>query len=374
MEPKQAIAINTRRIRTARGMSMIDVAQAAGITRQALSSIEKGLTQNPRIGNLQAIAQVLEVPIIDLLAAPPALNTVRFRSNSIKTAKDKAKKQQYLIDAAFWLNNFNSLQELLGDQKQYKLSDVPDKLEGSRKDRAVRAAQCAREALGLKEDEPIGDIVGLMENAGIKIKASEFALKKFFGFSVAAADGGPAIVVNASKEITIERMIFTVAHELGHLLLHPRAYDPSKNTESDSEEKQADSFAGHFLMPQRAFRKKMDESYGLGFIEKILHIKRFFGVSYKVVLHRLIEMGIAEPKDLYMKFNHLYRNRFGKHLKKAEEPVGLEEFDFVEDYLRLLVRKALDNDLITVSRASEILNVSLMEMRRIINAWADVAA
>ncbi len=182
MDPKQAIAINTRRIRTARGMSMIDVAQAAGITRQALSSIEKGLTQNPRVGNLQAIAQVLEVPIVDLLAAPPALNTVRFRSNSIRTAKDEAKKQQYLIDAAFWLNNFNSLQELLGDQKQYKLNDVPDKLEGPRKDRAVRAAQYSREALGLKEDEPIGDIVGLMENAGIKIKASEFALKNFFGF------------------------------------------------------------------------------------------------------------------------------------------------------------------------------------------------
>ncbi len=374
MDPNQAIAINTRRIRAARGMSMVDVAQAAGITRQALSSIEKGLTQNPRVGNLQAIAQVLEVPIVDLLAAPPTLNTVRFRSNSIKTSKDEARKQQYLIDSAFWLSNFNSLQELLGDRKQYKLSNVPDELQRIKKDRPVMAAQWAREALGLKEDEPIGDIVGLMENAGIKIKAREFALKNCFGFSVAAADGGPAIVVNSSKEITVERKIFTVAHELGHLLLHPKAYDPTKNAESDAEETQADCFAGHFLMPQSAFQKKMAESYGLGFVEKILHIKRFFGVSYRVVLHRLIEMGIAEPKDLYMKFNCLYKNRFGKQLKNIQEPAGLEEFDFVEDYLCLLVRKALDNELITVSRAAEILNVSLIEMRQIINSWADVAA
>jgi Zn-dependent peptidase ImmA (M78 family)/transcriptional regulator with XRE-family HTH domain len=374
MDTKQAIAINTRRIRAARGMSMVDVAQAAGITRQALSSIEKGLTQSPRVGNLQAIAQVLEVPIVDLLAAPPVLNTVRFRSNSIKTAKDKARKQQYLIDAAFWLSNFNSLQDLVGDQKRYKLCDVSDRLEGSRKDRPTQAAQCARDALGLKDDEPIGDIVGLMENAGIKIKANEFVLKNFFGFSVSAADGGPAIVVNASKEVTVERMIFTVAHELGHLLLHPKAYDPAKSDESKPEEKQANRFAAHFLMPQRAFEKKMSESYGLGFLEKVLHIKRFFGVSYQAVLYRLAEMEIAEYQDLYVRFNHLYQNRFGRQLKKTQEPAGLEEFDFVEDYLRLLIRKALDNDLITVNRAAEILNVSLKQMRQIINAWADVAA
>jgi len=374
MDSKQAIAINTRRIRAARGMRMVDVAQAAGITRQALSSIEKGLTQNPRVGNLQAIAQVLEVPIVDLLAAPPTLNTVRFRSNSIKTAKDKARKEQYLIDAAFWLSNFNTLQELVGDKKLYKLRDALGKIDKSKKDRPVKAAECARAALDLKDDEPIGDIVGLMENAGIKIKANKFELKNFFGFSVSAADGGPAIVVNASKEVTVERKIFTVAHELGHLLLHPKAYDPTKSTESGPEEKQANRFAAHFLMPQRAFQKKMDESYGLSFVEKVLHIKRFFGVSFQSVLYRLAEMGVAEYKDLYMKFNRLYENRFGRHLKKTQEPAGLEEFDFVEDYLRLLIRKALEKDLITVSRAAEILNVSLMEMRQIINAWADVAA
>ena len=374
MDPNQAIAINARRLRAARGMSMINVARAAGITRQALSNIEKGLTLNPRVSNLQSIAQVLEVSVVDLLAVPPMLKTVRFRSNSIKTAKDKARKQQYLIDAAFWLSNFNALQGLIGEKRLYKLRDALDNLEGSQKDRPVKAAECARLALGLKDDEPIGDIVDLMESAGIKIKASEFALKKFFGFSVSAADGGPAIVVNAGKEVTVERKIFTVAHELGHLLLHPQAYDPAKSTESESEEKQANRFAAHFLMPQRAFQKKMDESYGLGFVEKVLHIKRFFGVSYQSVLYRLAEMGVAEYKDLYMKFNRFYQNQFSKHLKTTQEPAGLEEFDFVEDHLRLLIRKALEKEQITVSRAAEILNVSLLEMRQIINAWADAAA
>ena len=85
MDPNQAIAINARRLRAARGMSMIDVAHAAGITRQALSNIEKGLTQNPRVSNLQSIAQVLEVPVVDLLAVPPMLKTVRFRRPTSST-------------------------------------------------------------------------------------------------------------------------------------------------------------------------------------------------------------------------------------------------------------------------------------------------
>ena len=94
----------------------------------------------------------------------------------------------------------------------------------------------AREVLGLKEDEPIGDIVGLMENAGIKIKLCNFELDNFFGFSISESDGGPAIIVNKNKDIAIERQIFTVAHEFGHLLLHPDAYQPAKTQEDMNEE------------------------------------------------------------------------------------------------------------------------------------------
>jgi len=374
MNPEQIIAINIRRLRTSRGMSVVNTANAAGISRQALGNIEKGLTKAPRVSNLQAIANVFDVQIVDLLAVPPRLNTVRFRSNSVKTTKDRAKKDQYLIDAAFWLSNYNFLQEVVGDKKEYKLSNTLEKIGNLKSDRPVKAAELARLAFDLKEDEPIGDIIGLMENAGIKIKTSKFELKGFFGFSISEPGGGPAIVVNASPNVSIERQIFTVTHELGHLLLHPQAYDPDKTTENDLEEKEANVFAANFLVPKQTFRKKMDESYGLGFIEKIIHVKRFFGVSYQSILHRLVDLGVSDYQSLIVKFNYLYKKKFGKSLAGHKEPNGLEEYDFVEDYLRSLIRKALDKDIITVSRAAEIQNVSLMEMREIINSWAEMAA
>ncbi len=198
-------------------------------------------------------------------------------------------------------------------------------------------------------------------------------MKIFFGFSISESDGGPAIVVNNNSNISIERQIFTVAHELGHLILHPEAYDPNQIDEPDQEENEANIFAGYFLMPDEAFKKKLDESYGLGYVDRVLHIKRFFGVSYQAVIHRLSEMGYGDYGKLLAKFLAIYKLKFGQSLTAHKEPYPLEKPDFVEDYLVSLVRKALDKAEITVSRAAEILNVSLMDMREIINSWAEIA-
>lgn len=374
MKPEKAISLNVKRIRASRGMSQTAAAKAAGISRQAFIDIENGKTKEPRVGNLQAIADTFGVQIMDLLAEPPKLSTVRFRSNSIKTEKDKAKREQHLIEAAYWLNNFNFLQSAVGDKKEYKFNSILTDANKSKTNRPIVAAELARESLGLREDEPIGDIVGLMESAGIKIKLRGFDLKNFFGFSISEADGGPAIMVNSKEEITIERQIFTVAHELGHLILHPQAYNLTKTQESDREESEADIFAAYFLMPQNAFEKKLKESYGLGFVERVLHLKRFFGVSYLAILHRLADMGIADYGKLAAKFIAIYKITYKKSLNSRQEPVPLAKPDFVEDYLSTLVRRALEKDEITVSRAAEILNVPLMNMREIINSWADIAA
>lgn len=384
MKPVKAISLNVKRIRASRDMSQTAAAKAAGISRQAFIDIENGKTKEPRVGNLQAIADTFGVQIMDLLAEPPKLSTVRFRSNSIKTEKDKAKKEQSLIEAAYWLNNFNFLQSAVGDKKEYKFKSIWAEANKSKANRPIVAAKLAREALALKADEPIGDIVGLMENAGIKIKLARLDIKNFFGFSASESDGGPAIIVNTDDGISFERQIFTIAHELGHLILHPEAYDPTKTQESKREESEANAFAGYFLMPQNAFEKKLKESYGLGFVERVLHIKRFFRVSYLTVLRRMADMKLAEHGSLIAKFNTLYKNKYGESLahhkepygleKPEKEPYGLEKPDVVEDYLSTLVRKALEKDEITVSRAAEILNVPLMNMREIINSWADIAA
>ena len=374
MGSKNAISINVKRIRVSRGMSIVDAAKAAGISRQAFTNIENGTTKEPKVSNLQAIADVFDVEVLDLLIEPPKLTTVRFRSNSIKNKKDQERRDQYLSDVAFWLNDFIFLQDAVGDVKEYVLKSVPAEIRRLRRDRPLRAAGLARNALGLKEHEPINDLVSLVENAGIKIKTEKFELEDFFGFSVAQADGGPAIMVNNNDNISIERQIFTVAHELGHLLLHCEAYDPSKTVDNIVEEKEANRFAGYFLMPQVAFLQKWEESYGLSFVDRILHIKRYFKVSYQTVIYRLSSVGEGQYNELLNKFQTMYSDKYKQQLGKCDEPSPLDKPDFVEDYFLSLVRRALDKERITVSKAAEMLRVSLEDMRSTINAWAETVS
>ena len=62
--------------------------------------------------------------------------------------------------------------------------------------------------------------------------------------------------------ISVERWIFTAAHELGHLLRHPSEYLCDAATGSQDAEREADAFASEFLMPEKAFRPEWHATRG----------------------------------------------------------------------------------------------------------------
>ncbi len=376
---------NIKRIRTSRGLSQADVAQAASLSRQAFGSIETGQAE-PRVSSLQRIARALDVALPELLAGPPHLSGVRFRSSKPRGRKAQAIRDQVVFDVARWLKNFNALEESLDQRKPYAMQGVADRLAAvSASNRPVEAARVTRKALGLRKDEPIRDICGLLESAGVKVQVQKLPIEDLFGLSVAPGDGGPAVVVNVRKDISVERRIFTVAHELGHLLLHPHAYDVRELAEDHDEEKEADLFAAHFLMPTELFQSEWGDPSGLPFVDRVLHVKRIFRVSYMTVLYRLVELGQADPGKVWMDFRFRCKQRYGISLtKKVEpeplveaerklEPKHLDDLDFVEDRLSRLVRKAIESDAITLSRGAELLGVDLSTMRDVVASW-EVAA
>jgi Zn-dependent peptidase ImmA (M78 family) len=277
-----------------------------------------------------------------------------------------------VVRVARWLKDFNELEQLLNGSVTYKLADVARQLRDLPRRDPCAAAALARAALGLVPDEPVRDICGLLEAAGIKVYLLESDLDGFFGLSVAEADGGPAVAVNVADRVTVERRIFTAAHELGHLLLHPGAYDTGQVDEDEDEEREADLFAGHFLMPQEAFAKQWRETAGLPLVERALHVKRLFRVSYKTVLHRLIELGQTTDR-IWMHFAAEYKRRYRKSLGRKEEPVPLVPEDFVEDRLSRMVRDAVERQEVSLNRAAEILGVDLQTMRERVASW-EIAA
>ena len=375
-----AIGGNIRRIRRSKGMSQKELAQVAEISLAGLQNIERRRSV-PRVDTLTALAKMLEVGIQDLVTPLPELQAVRFRSfKSLKT------REQILADVSRWLQDFNELEGMVKDNREFSVR-VPTDADGVLD--PVEAASEVRTQCGLDQGEPVRDISGLLESNGVKLFSVDVASDAFFGLSVGGNGGGPAIVVNTWDRISVERQIFTAAHELGHLVLHLSDYGVDEKEETKDQESHANLFASHFLMPEETFRKEWGETYGSSMVDRVLKVKRMFRVSYRTVLFRLSQ-DVEDKAAFWKSFQVQYKQRFGKTLLKRDEPEALvadafrasapeasrageperlSKIDFVQDRLFLLVRKAVEGNIITLSRGAEILGLTVNEMRELSRSW-----
>jgi hypothetical protein len=121
-------------------------------------------------------------------------------------------------------------------------------------------------------------------------------------------------------------------------------------------------------------------------------VKRVFRVSWRTVLYRVAVSSPEEQRFLVWKrFNEEYKRQHnGRSLLKHDEPqgitqevykdpygarpvgtepAGMESYDFREDRLSLLVRKALEQEVISLSRGAEILRLPLLQMRELSASW-----
>jgi Zn-dependent peptidase ImmA (M78 family)/transcriptional regulator with XRE-family HTH domain len=354
----ESLAANLRRIRNARGLTQAEVASKAGISRVGYNAIEAG-TSAARIDTVGRLAVALGVPIPSLLETPVLLEHVRFRAQ-----KRLVRREDILSRVGKWLHDYRDLEQLLGVELASPLGKFrrpPAYSSG----RALQVAVEARTALGLKAGDSIRDICGLLDDQGIKVSGIDASSEGFFGLSIGRDHGGPAIVVNVWNRISVERWIFTAVHELGHLLLHQGAYDVSKLDENQQEETEANTFASHFLMPEKVFRQEWDEARGLPLVERVLKVKRIFRVSWKTVIYRAFP---GDPK-IWPRFQGEYRAMTGRTLSANEEPSRLSPFEFKADRRDRLLRQALERGVIELERAADILGIPSTEMAKRAAGW-----
>ena len=388
MATEATIAANVARLRLDRRLTQEDLAAKAGLSRVALGKIERGAVI-PRARTLNALAKALTVPVGELVTPVRPLESVRFRARTQVHARE-----QILAEVSKWLDAYAELEAALNEQLPFRFEEEVSERGHLARDYCgleartpMKAAQAARRAVGLGLEEPVRDICGLLEENGVKFLLLETNRDSFFGLSVGSRDHGPAVVVNTWERISVERWIFTAAHELGHLLLHQDEYQRDATDLPTETERAADAFASEFLMPEAAFAKAWDETCGHSLLVRVLKVKRIFRVSYKTVLYRLIESD-RETSDVWRAFQGQHRGYFGKTLRKTDEPealhksefawnwgrsgepAGLSRYDFIEGRLSRLVRRALEAERISLGRAAEILGLTRDEMRQKAREWA----
>jgi Zn-dependent peptidase ImmA (M78 family) len=120
---------------------------------------------------------------------------------------------------------------------------------------------------------------------------------------------GDSVVIGVNEAHAESRQRFTVAHELGHLILHRgrpivvdsvrvNLRDSRSSMATDLEEIEANSFAAELLMPQalvlRNFRSAVDRGER-DLRQLVKDLALGFGVSEQAMDYRLQNLGLFGP-------------------------------------------------------------------------------
>lgn len=279
--------------RQRRGMNKTSLAKAISVTAATISAYEKGSSE-PTPNTIGKLSDTLQFPIpfffADLDHEVP-VGSASFRALSRMTASQR--------DAAL---ASGTLCVVLNDwiEKRFDLPepDVPDLNPGILD--PAGAATLVRTRWGLGES-PIANVVHLLEAHGVRLFSLTDECREVDAFSFWRGDT-PFMCLNTRK--TAERSIFDAAHELGHLVLHRDHAAPRGRL----EERQADSFAANFLMPEPDVRSADLRNPDLIQLAKA---KARWRVSAAALNYRLHELGIISDwhyRELCIEMSRLGRN------------------------------------------------------------------
>lgn len=157
----------------------------------------------------------------------------------------------------------------------------------------------------------IKDIFSLIEQKGIHHIRYPFGKDTILGFSTVYE--GKRVIVSNSSEI-LSREIFTVAHELGHIIFDFEDFNQELKIDLNLDEDKVDIceerafyFANCFLMPEKKIEEyikyELDkEKEELNALD-IVRIQIEFNVSYNAVVKRLNNIKLITDNQMYSLFN-----------------------------------------------------------------------
>jgi len=357
------------------GFSQEEVALVLGQPRPVISNWEGG-QRTPPAHQLARLASVYRVELQALLGEKqqprPNLELLLFRDASDHLEpRAKYEMQRFLR----LLDDYGDLLEALKEPPG--LTDAPLQLkEGFQtKEDIRRKAEEARDFLRIGREGPVGDLAALLDVSGIALVTAPLGkdlMASVSGAFVPHHRVGFAILVNGDTQPGRRR--FTTAHELAHALFHGDRPYVAFPRRPEAFERFADLFAAEFLVPAAGLRSVAER---LGFdritdAEVVVHLQRYFDVSYATMLSRLKATGLIKEEDREQLRNvqPVYvAHQLGYSV--SDEEWGQEEvpwgFEALPRRLVRLLRRAIREQLITVSSAAAITGLAEDEVEELVH-------
>lgn len=359
------------------GFTQEDVATLLKLNRVALSYMETG-DRPVSLPLLQRLAEIYQQPLAFFLgkAAPKAADLTQLLYRAAGGDDLPAKARAGIADFLSFLDAYADLLEEMEEELPGRGASPCQLTEGYTTEQDIRRkSEEVRDHLGLRL-APITDLQALLEAERVVMYYAP--LGEDLGVTISGAFVnherlGFSILINS--ETSPGRQVFTLAHEYAHALFHSQRnfLVGCRSRVRDAKEYFADRFAAEFLVPSAALRKVMEHlrlPKRIADPELVIHLQRFFNVSYPAMLVRLRQERHLSERDYQelLRFSPVaYAELLG--YQPAPEEYGKREDGLRRRYPRRFVeavKQAYQRGILTPSAAAELLNISLDEAMEVL--------
>lgn len=259
--------------RQSRGLSQSDLAKQTGLSQAFVSKAEAGLGELDG-ERLDRVAAALGYPV--------SLLSLRSEEHSFVSACSFHRKRSSLpvvkvrqVHACLDIARVQA-EELLRDLPvpSVRLPRIPTRNDGVTGPREI--AQRVRSALGLQPG-PIGNLTAAVETSGVIVLSWDLGHTQ--GDAISQWLSGHRPVMLLYRAAPGDRLRFSTAHELGHLVMHTLPVD--------GQEEQADRFASELLMPAVEIQEELRNLD----MPALARLKARWGVSMAALIRRGRDLG-----------------------------------------------------------------------------------
>jgi Zn-dependent peptidase ImmA (M78 family)/transcriptional regulator with XRE-family HTH domain len=262
--------------RESRGLTQSALAETSGISQGHLSKMEAGLWP---VGEqaVEKLSQVLRYPAAFFYQREPVYGpgVSEFYHRKRQSASVLLLRQAYAKINLFLIHLAKLLRTAdIGESKipKFEKGDL----------RSVDEVAQAVRSMWQLPPGPVLNVVQCIEDAGGIVIRCPFGTPLIDGISRWAPGLPPVFFIN--DEIPSDRARLTLAHELGHLVLH--------DAPIPEMEDEANAFASEFLMPGREIRRQFDKVS----LPRLAALKPYWRVSMQALLYRAVDLGTVTDR------------------------------------------------------------------------------
>lgn len=340
--------------RLASGLTQAEVAARLGVTKQAYGKYERGLVA-PNSSRLLHFSKLLGKDVSFFLAPQRVdVDSFSFRKRSALTGKRLHSVRAEVVDK---VERALALEEALGldqqlDRKVLKQSSARLREAGEAVDGAARKL---REEWDIGTD-PIPSLRDLLREKGARVIELELDAD-FDGLSSVIGDTVSLIVINKHGHRDEVRQRFTLAHELGHLLL-----DVDEDISEATAEKICHRFASAFLLPPDSLRTELGGRRSAISLTELKAFRCKWGISGAAVVYAAQKANLI-PESFAKRYWQLRRRDEDVKLERGWGGYPAERCG--TNYLEVLGARAIQQDVMSTSRVASLLQRSISEVRQL---------